>query len=407
MLLLDSILSLYSIKFSKNFAYFKNDTIFFNFQDSTFFYKDKKFKFSYNQRNKKIYVDGSSIALIIYRLTAISIFWDYKENRLIKADETINKFQIIEEDDSSTLTFYLSKNLKEQSWLEDNALIIHIIEGFYPKFNYISGESKIIDSIRILHTKEGAFFKIFLTSRYGSYKKLKEGDVLKFTIYSYANFGYIIIDPGHGGKDAGAIGKWGIREKDITLSVSKKIANILAKEYGFKVVLTRETDTFVSLKQRAEIANNLNAKLFVSIHCNYAKKDNASGPETFFLSVARTSEERAVEALENSVIKYELEEVDEIKYIVSDILQNAYLKESQKLAFFIHSRINKNRNDRGVKQAGFYVLRGVYAPSVLVELGFISNEKEAKLLTTEAYQDELAKNIAQGIRDYINWYIRR
>ncbi|MCS7245527.1 MAG: N-acetylmuramoyl-L-alanine amidase [candidate division WOR-3 bacterium] len=407
MLLLDSIFSIYSIKFLENFAYFKNDTVFLNFQDSTFFFKDKKFKFSYKLKNNKIYVDGQSISLIIYRLTAIPIFWDYKENRLIRANETINKFQLIEEDDSCILIFSFSKNLKEQAWLEDNALIVHIIEGFYPKFNYISGEGKIIDSIRILHTKEGAFFKIFLTNKYGSYKKLKEGDVLKFTIYSYANFGYIIIDPGHGGKDPGAIGKWGIKEKDITLSVSKKIANILRKEYGFKVVLTRETDTFVSLKERAEIANTLKAKLFVSIHCNYAKEDNASGPETFFLSVARTNEERAVEALENSVIKYELEEADEIKYIVSDILQNAYLKESQRLAFFIHSRINKNRNDRGVKQAGFYVLRGVYAPSVLVELGFISNEKEAKLLSTETYQEELARKIAEGIRDYINWHIRR
>ncbi|MEO0178258.1 MAG: N-acetylmuramoyl-L-alanine amidase [candidate division WOR-3 bacterium] len=225
--------------------------------------------------------------------------------------------------------------------------------------------------------------------------------------YSYGNFGYIVIDPGHGGKDPGAIGKWGIKEKDITLSVSKKIANILKKEYGFKVILTREEDIFLSLSERAEIAKRYNAKLFVSIHCNYSEVDNAFGPETYFLSTARTSEERAVEALENSVIKYEVEESDILKFIVSDILQNAYLKESQKLAFFVHEKLKDGRNDRGIKQAGFYVLRKVYAPSILIEIGFISNPEEAKLLMDEEYQNKLAKAIAEGIKNYIDWYIRR
>jgi N-acetylmuramoyl-L-alanine amidase len=173
------------------------------------------------------------------------------------------------------------------------------------------------------------------------------------------------------------------------------------------VVLTRDGDYFVSLKERAEIAKKFNAKLFVSIHCNYSETDNAEGPETYFLSTARTNEERAVETLENSVIKYEVEDNDLLKFIISDILQNAYLKESQKLAFFIHQKISKDRKDRGVKQAGFYVLRGVYSPSVLVELGFISNPKEAKLLSDEKYQDEIARNIAEGIKAYVDWYIRR
>lgn len=407
MFALDSILSIYSINFKKNFAFYKNDTIYFNFEKNSFSHKGRNFKMDYKIENNKIFLDGNSIALIIYRLTSNPIFWDYKNNEFFRAIETIKKFEFIEGNDSCILNFYFSKSLNEQVWFDENSLIIHIKDGFYPKYNYISSNSEVIDSIRIFHTKEGAFFKIFITTKYGSYKKIKEKDVLKFIIYSYGNFGYIIIDPGHGGEDPGAIGKWGIKEKDITLAVSKKIADILKKEYGFKVVLTRNNDYFVSLKERAEIAKKFNAKLFVSIHCNYSEVDNAEGPETYFLSVARTNEERAVETLENSVIKYEVEDNNLLKFIISDILQNAYLKESQKLAFFIHQKINKDRKDRGVKQAGFYVLRGVYSPSVLVELGFISNPKEAKLLSDEKYQDEISRNIAEGIKAYVDWYIRR
>ncbi|MEO0143675.1 MAG: N-acetylmuramoyl-L-alanine amidase [candidate division WOR-3 bacterium] len=404
---LDSILSVYSIKLLNNLAIYKDDTIYFDFQNKIFRHKDKTFKFLYEIRDNKIYVNGKDIALIIYRLTSIPIFWDYKSNELFRAIETIKKFQIIENSDSCVLIFTLSRNTKEQLWLEENAILIHLPDGFYPKFNFIKGDSGIIDSIAIFHTKEGAFFKIFVSTKYGSYKKIKENYVLKFILYSYGNFGYIVIDPGHGGKDPGAIGKWGIKEKDITLSVSKKIANILKKEYGFKVILTREEDIFLSLSERAEIAKRYNAKLFVSIHCNYSEVDNAFGPETYFLSTARTSEERAVEALENSVIKYEVEESDILKFIVSDILQNAYLKESQKLAFFVHEKLKDGRNDRGIKQAGFYVLRKVYAPSILIEIGFISNPEEAKLLMDEEYQNKLAKAIAEGIKNYIDWYIRR
>ncbi len=407
MLLLDSILSIYSIKFLNNVAVYKNDTIYFNFQDSTFSYKKKIFRFSFQIKQNKVYVNGSDVALIIYRLTTIPIFYDVNSKELFKAIETIKRFQLIEYKDSCILTFELSRSLKEEVWFDDSALLVHIRDGFYPKFNLVKGDSNLIDSIRIFHTKEGAFFKIFTSNKYGSYKKFKNKNVLKFIIYSYENFGYIVIDPGHGGKDPGAIGKWGIKEKDITLSVSKKIADILRKEYGFKVILTRDDDRFVSLKERAEIAKRYNAKLFVSIHCNYSESENVFGPETYFLSAARTDEERAVETLENSVIKYEVEQDDILKSIVSDILQNAYLRESQKLAFFIHKKISKNNSDRGIKQAGFYVLRGVYAPSVLVELGFISNPDEAKRLKDEIYQSELAKYIAEGIKTYVDWYIRR
>ncbi len=304
MFLLDSILSVYSIRFSNNIAVYKNDTIYFNFQDSTFKYKARTFRFSFQMRQNKVYVDGNDVALIIYRLTTIPIFYDVNSKGLFKAIETIKRFQILEHKDSCILTFELSRSLEEQVWLDNSALLVHIKDGFYPKFNLVKGDGILIDSTRIFHTKEGAFFKIFISNKYGSHRKFKDSNVLKFIIYSYENFGYIVIDPGHGGEDPGAIGKWGIKEKDITLSVGKRIVDILRREYGFKVILTREDDRFVSLKERAEISKRYNAKLFVSIHCNYSEIDNVSGPETYFLSVARTNEERAVETLENSVIKY-------------------------------------------------------------------------------------------------------
>ncbi|MEO0197919.1 MAG: N-acetylmuramoyl-L-alanine amidase, partial [candidate division WOR-3 bacterium] len=136
------------------------------------------------------------------------------------------------------------------------------------------------------------------------------------------------------------------------------------KEYGFKVILTREEDIFLSLSERAEIAKRYNAKLFVSIHCNYFEMSNIKGPEVFFLS-----------------------------------------NESRKLAFFINQRINEFTKSRGITKANFYLLRNIYIPSVIIEIGYVSNPEEANLLIDKNYQYLLARGIAEGIREYVNWYI--
>ncbi len=217
----------------------------------------------------------------------------------------------------------------------------------------------------------------------------------------------IILDPGHGGKDPGAIGSSGkIYEKDITLKIALKVKKILEKKLsGINVILTRETDKFVSLKDRTTLANNRKADVFVSIHCNANRNHKARGTEVYYLSTAKTNEDRAVEALENSVVeKYEggiqaVKRYDDLSFILADMSQNEHLQESYQLADILEQEITKETNFymRGVKQANFYVMRGAFMPAVLIETGFLSNPEEEKLLNSEEYQNKIAKAIAESL----------
>ncbi len=223
----------------------------------------------------------------------------------------------------------------------------------------------------------------------------------------------IVIDPGHGGPETGAKGKFGTLEKNITLAVSKKLKAIIERKLAFNVILTRDEDVEISLEQRTALANYHNAFLFISIHANSSFRGKASGPETYFLSASSTDREaRRLAFLENngSELGGEIEgsDKDDIKMILWDMAQSAFLRESSLLAEQIQKELNgllKTR-DRGVKQAPFYVLAGVACPAVLVETAFLSNPSEEKKLTSEKFQTQLAQAIFRGlvqfIRDYSN-----
>lgn len=224
------------------------------------------------------------------------------------------------------------------------------------------------------------------------------------------SFHTIVIDPGHGGKDPGAIGFSGrVYEKNVVLSVAHKIKEMVEENLDVRVLLTREDDRFIPLQERTAFANRNQANLFISLHCNAAPNRSASGIEVYFLSVARTDDARAVEMMENAVVeKYEggLEAVkryDDLTYILMDMAQAEQLKESSYLAIKLQANLVKTTRakDRGVKQAGFYVLRGAFMPSVLVELGFISNREEERKLNNSEYQKLLAEAIYEGIKSYI------
>ncbi len=219
----------------------------------------------------------------------------------------------------------------------------------------------------------------------------------------------IVIDPGHGGKDPGALGYRRTREKDIALILAKKVKKIMKKELpDVTILLTRSTDKFVSLQSRTKFANSKHADLFVSIHCNASKSRKANGTEVYFLSTAKTTEARAVESLENSVVfKYEggkkaQKNYDNLAFILMDMAQNEQLEESSQLAMILQKSISKKcrNHSRGVKQAGFYVLKGAYMPAVLIETGFISNPKEEKKLNNPQYQDKMAASIVSGIKNF-------
>lgn len=223
----------------------------------------------------------------------------------------------------------------------------------------------------------------------------------------------IVIDPGHGGHDPGAMGPSGLYEKDIVLDIAMKLKETLSADPLNEVFLTRETDRFIPLEERTAIANNKDADLFVSIHANANPVRRVKGIETYLLNWTSDEEAMRVAARENKISLKKMKEMhrqmDILGMIKNDLLRQNKRDESIKLAHFIQrsmiSTLNndyKTRLDLGVKQALFYVLFGAKMPSVLVEVSFISNPQEEKLLAKESYRMQIAKAIAQGLNTYIN-----
>jgi N-acetylmuramoyl-L-alanine amidase len=213
----------------------------------------------------------------------------------------------------------------------------------------------------------------------------------------------IVVDAGHGGEDLGAVGRRGVREKDVVLGVALELARLLNADPKFKAILTRSDDRFVPLKRRAEIANEANADVFISLHANSAPRKTARGFETFFLSAAKSDEARATEQLENASLRFEESNeasgTDDLDFILTDLLQNQFLVESADLAQAIQAEFAKSLSvpDRGVNQAGFVVLYQAYMPAVLVETGFVSNAEEELWLAGRTNQKKLAAALYRSI----------
>ena len=214
----------------------------------------------------------------------------------------------------------------------------------------------------------------------------------------------VVIDPGHGGKDPGATGPTGLKEKDVTLKIAKKVAERLRAELGCDVILTRHDDVFLPLEQRTAIANAKKADLFVSIHTNAAPNPSAEGIETYFLNFAIDEDAMRVAAFENATSS---KRMGELHSILNNILKNTKVNESSRLAGFVQKDLTLSLNGKfgdikslGVKQAPFFVLIGAQMPSILVETSFISNPQEEHLLRDDNYLDRIADGITAGIRDY-------
>lgn len=225
----------------------------------------------------------------------------------------------------------------------------------------------------------------------------------------------VVIDAGHGGKDPGAIGKKS-KEKDITLSVAKKTGDYI-KQYcpDVNVVYTRSSDVSVSLLRRAQIANEKNADLFISIHCNANASSQPAGVETFVMGEHRNAANLEVAKLENASIIYEDNAEEDYgdfnpnspeAYIMLNFFQSEYKNASLEFAEHIQNQLVKRvgRKDRGVQQAGFLVLYKTAMPSVLVEIGFLSNPSEENFLSSEEGQTYIASALFRAFRDYKNAY---
>jgi N-acetylmuramoyl-L-alanine amidase len=216
----------------------------------------------------------------------------------------------------------------------------------------------------------------------------------------------IVLDAGHGGQDTGAVGPSGLTEKELVLDVTRRVAKLVEEQLKIKVLLTRDDDNFVTLRDRTTLANRARADLFVSIHAN-AHRHAVSGVETFFLSSEATDNAaRQVAALENSVIELEAPapraRPDFVKAILWDLAQSEFQTESSRLAEIVQDSMTQTLRipNRGVKQAGFYVLGGAAMPAVLIEVGFVTHPQEERRLRDSRYRDEIARAIFAGLAEY-------
>jgi N-acetylmuramoyl-L-alanine amidase len=215
----------------------------------------------------------------------------------------------------------------------------------------------------------------------------------------------IVIDPGHGGHDPGTVGRSGLQEKDLVLDVSLRVARMVRERLGIDVVMTRSTDVYVPLEERTAIANAREADLFLSIHANSSRRRQARGIETYYLNFAVDAHAEEVAARENAISPAT---VKDLSALVKAITQNSKIQESRDFAANVQRAMIRQLHsadlrvpDRGVRRAPFYVLLGARMPSILVEISFISNEIEERLLKTSRYRNEIAEGILEGVAVYI------
>ena len=221
----------------------------------------------------------------------------------------------------------------------------------------------------------------------------------------------IVIDPGHGGKDPGAVGAGGLYEKDVVLKVAKYLKELLVNELDISVIMTREDDRFIPLSERPAMANRVGAKLFISIHANSNLDRRVQGSSTYILGPAKTEEAIEVARIENSVIRLEESQesypnFNDEQFILSSIAQSEFTRESEELAALVQKFVTDKTEfrDRGVKQAGYFVLIGASMPNILFETAFISNRAEEKKLKSSSYQKKLAEALFESIKKFKEKY---
>jgi N-acetylmuramoyl-L-alanine amidase len=215
----------------------------------------------------------------------------------------------------------------------------------------------------------------------------------------------IIIDPGHGGDDTGAIGKKGLTESEVVLDVSLRVTKLLRDKLRKEVIMTRDTDVFIPLKDRTTLANNRNADLFVSIHANASPRRSAHGIETYLFGRATDAQSLAVAARENATDIKSAQGFQEI--ILNDLLRDFVLNEALELAHYTQNAFVERLIPRyptaslGVKKAPFYVLAHTKMPAILAEISFVSNTTEEQRLREASYRQTIAESVFQGIKEYI------
>ena len=222
-----------------------------------------------------------------------------------------------------------------------------------------------------------------------------------------SSFRSVVIDPGHGGDDSGAVGARNLMEKDVTLDLGFRVRKILERQHGIRVILTRSEDVFVPLARRTAIANNSGAKVFISLHTNASPSHQLSGLETYYLDNTDDQASRKLAERENSVPSGG--DLDDLSFIVSDLIQSGKIEDSIRLSRVVDDSLRRrvlpvyaDGRSRGVKKAPFFVLVGAHMPCSLLELFFIDHQKDAEHLSSERFRELLAHSIADGIAAFLD-----
>ncbi len=217
----------------------------------------------------------------------------------------------------------------------------------------------------------------------------------------------IVVDPGHGGKDHGAEGQSGLLEKNVNLEIAKKLKSILEKRYKYRVLMTRDDDTFISLKDRGALANEKEATLFVSVHANAAPRKSAKGIETYYLGIGSSDQAKETAARENGELVGSVQD-NQVQNILADLISTTKINDSSRLAgkvqHYLHQVLSHKFSEiknLGVKEGPFFVLHDANMPSILVEVGFITNVEEERRLDSAEYVNWLAFSIVRGINDFL------
>ena len=337
-------------------------------------------------QNKKLFSVNDFI-----EITKSNNFINYKTQKVVfyidnKKIKISNQVTFIEIEDN---LFQLSSNVINESGVY-----------YLPTESFFGIIQNLSDSSSIKYTNNEIRFTSITTDK----KIVKKNVDLRSEMEKW-EFKTIVIDAGHGGKDPGAVGYRGTKEKDIALDVAKRLEKKLSKNMNIKIIMTRDEDVFLRLSERTKIANESNGNLFISIHTNAAEDRRASGFETFLIGPNKNEAAVRVAARENAVL--ELEGTTDKKLTNEDLIQatiaqSSFASKSEQFASMVQKEIKKRvqSRDRGVKQAGFYVLMGASMPNVLVELGFISNPSEEKKLRSPQYRDQLATAIYRAVEQY-------
>ncbi len=291
----------------------------------------------------------------------------------------------------------------------------------------------LVDSVEVLTGRRGARFQVWLSdsvpfrvftlegepdkpfrvvvdvTRPGAGAAVEQVPAAVAAVKKPSRVRVVVVDAGHGGEDTGARGLRGVVEKQANLAVARALAAELGRTPGIRVVLTRDDDTFIPLRERYRIAEQARADLFISLHANSSpRRGSGSGTEVYFLSL-RGATDQATKDLADMENAADLvggvpqQADDDLVSILYDVKRSSALQQSQLLATSLLDHVTRDRRlgERGVKQAGFVVLKSVEFPSVLVETAFINNPVEARLLASEEFQAQIARQLAAGVYAYL------